>query len=985
MSEQRASGSAEAEQHSIQQQPPTRNSVKEDTALSTKVKRKLLAFLNHFNARDLKVFFRCWVAAWVAFLLILISPSLRSLGFGTFFACMVLLMLPPSGIVSIYLLGAMTMIMGMLLAWAWGVIAMKAAYAARPAADTQARFTSLKQAAAAQANATGINPTAAAQVMIYDGYMLDARLRASNPKATFAAIFGIIISDLILTYAPLFPSFNGTLPETLIKPAAIGVGLGFACSVLLFPRSTSHVLLDSLEDMMDHLRWPLEFTASTLGKTDRSPDELGALRLIQTKIVQEYRKMEPAFGFLPLDFSVGLWGSEDVSSFKEPTRQLVTAVMALVEFHMTRLYNVSRTENLLRDYIDETKNDHISDEKHAHDVGGHQRSKMAELLDGFRTAGDHHIGDEAAKDLIKFSTDAIEVCLESLDLMKQCIHMVNSRRWFRRPAAEEREALHRRATATLEKLHLIRISFVHDATETLVAEYSQFFEDPDAQGDRRTRARGLVVGMVFEEHIANAIDKTEALMSRIFTVFRESTKTRLWWPLSLTHAAAWVTGTHIKAPIMATATDDDPDQVTDLTKVAQEKLRISRGYGSKQRSIIGRVILGTYHWFTSNAGLYAIRMVVVTIALSIPAALPHTAGFYYREKGLWALIMGQTSLLVYMADFTFAVISRIVGTVAGGVLGLLAWYIGSGNGPGSPYGLAAIVGAILVILVWIRLYLPPSFLQGGIMCGVTFLLVVAYSFDDTHIPQYGSPGVGYTVFYRRLTLALIGVGASIIVQILPRPPSASKHIRKSLSRSIRSLSDHYALLLSCWGHSRVDGKLLAESVTIQLTESLVMLDGPIALLRFEFSSSRFDSETLDIVKRLCHAMNLNLRRLLVLSGSLPHHFQDNLSRQTGLLDHRSIGEIMAVLGMCEQALKTEDAPPEILPTPLLRRAFEYNRTRVGEFNVTPELVRDEEYRKFCVALSAYLKFLGSIDELVLVVKGVLGEAHLVSKELVDLV
>jgi hypothetical protein len=132
-------------------------------------------------------------------------------------------------------------------------------------------------------------------------------------------------------------------------------------------------------------------------------------------------------------------------------------------------------------------------------------------------------------------------------------------------------------------------------------------------------------------------------------------------------------------------------------------------------------------------------------------------------------------------------------------------------------------------------------------------------------------------------------------------------------------------------------------------------------------------------------MNLNLRRLLVLSGSLPQYFQETLSRQTGLLDHRSIGEIMAVLGMCEQALKTEDAPPEILPTPLLRRAFEYGHTRVEEFNVTPELVRDEEYRKFCVALSAYLKFLGSIDELVLVVKGVLGEAHLVSKELVDLV
>lgn len=89
---------------------------------------------------------------------------------------MVLLMLPPLGIVTIYLLGATTMIMGMLLAWAWGVIAMKAAFAARPAADTQARFASLQQTAAAQANATGITPTAAAQVLVYEGYMLDVRV-----------------------------------------------------------------------------------------------------------------------------------------------------------------------------------------------------------------------------------------------------------------------------------------------------------------------------------------------------------------------------------------------------------------------------------------------------------------------------------------------------------------------------------------------------------------------------------------------------------------------------------------------------------------------------------------------------------------------------------------------------------------------------------------------------------------------------------------
>lgn len=51
-----------------------------------KTRRKLPGWLDHFNARDLKVLFRCTVAVWVASLLVLIGPSLRTIGTATFFA-----------------------------------------------------------------------------------------------------------------------------------------------------------------------------------------------------------------------------------------------------------------------------------------------------------------------------------------------------------------------------------------------------------------------------------------------------------------------------------------------------------------------------------------------------------------------------------------------------------------------------------------------------------------------------------------------------------------------------------------------------------------------------------------------------------------------------------------------------------------------------------------------------------------------------------
>lgn len=241
--------------------------------------------------------------------------------------------------------------------------------------------------------------------------------------------------------------------------------------------------------------------------------------------------------------------------------------------------------------------------------------------------------------------------------------------------------------------------------------------------------------------------------------------------------------------------------------------------------------------------------------------------------------------------------------------------------------------------------------------------------------------MGYSVFWRRLVLVLVGVAAATVVQFFPRPPSATRHVCRSLSKTIRSLSDHYALLLTCWGHPehRETGQI-AHQISIDQAEKLISLNGPIGLLRFEFSSSLLDSHTLKQVQSLCHELNQNIGRLLFLSASLPLDLQNRLARIFGILDHKQVGDAMAVLGVIEQSLKTGDPLPEVLPTPLLKRSYEYWLHRPVELRLGVDLIRDENYRKFCVAVSSYVKFLGVVDELVLVVKKALGEVHVVSRE-----
>lgn len=91
---------------------------------------------------------------------------------------MVLFIMPPAGVVFMFFLGTLTLLIGMALAWAWGVIVMKAALAARPQAETQAKLQSLEQQLVNQVKTTGANPAFLQQEYIFDGFMLDARVTA---------------------------------------------------------------------------------------------------------------------------------------------------------------------------------------------------------------------------------------------------------------------------------------------------------------------------------------------------------------------------------------------------------------------------------------------------------------------------------------------------------------------------------------------------------------------------------------------------------------------------------------------------------------------------------------------------------------------------------------------------------------------------------------------------------------------------------------
>lgn len=221
---------------------------------------------------------------------------------------------------------------------------------------------------------------------------------------------------------------------------------------------------------------------------------------------------------------------------------------------------------------------------------------------------------------------------------------------------------------------------------------------------------------------------------------------------------------------------------------------------------------------------------------------------------------------------------------------------------------------------------------------------------------------------------------AFICALLPWPISASRFVAKSLAQVLHAEADHYAVILSSWRSLEDDKRFIPAigDATIQIAETLAGLMPSIGALSFEFSSSAFTGPACMQIKAQCELINQSLARLHIRLLLLPPDYRTRFERTTGILNHSSVGDVMVVLSVIEQCLKTGDPMPSRLPTPLVRRCLS-NEVTPG--SITKNTMRDQSVRGYCVAVSAYLTFLSAIDELVLVVKGVLGEAHHVPEDL----
>ncbi|KAF2145862.1 uncharacterized protein K452DRAFT_349248 [Aplosporella prunicola CBS 121167] len=975
------------------------------TAKNKKPKKVLPDWLNHFNARDLKTLFKCSIAVWIAAVLMFINPVLKSYGQAVFFGPILLLIIPPTGVVFISVLGGISAVLGMAIGWAWGVITMKAALATRSSAETKARIAEMGALAARNSP----NPTSAlavksyAKQLIYSGFMLDtrvvvtyfcmlglfiyfmARIKAAVPKLALTQLFAIIVADIFLVIGPLLPSFMGTIPATIIKPAATAIGIGLACNILFFPESTSHICLRQIEDIIAPLKDFLEAYGAFLEHRGDVQLDKQHIPRIRRSILKDFKALQANLVFLPLDLSFGYWNAEDIEALGGPLKEIIAGFLGMLIFADS--HSESRAEQFS---VTPQGADNPIEKVTSHT--GSRNQTIMQLLDPHDRQDNREVDEplrHSLKALHESSHPLLSTLMDTVSAILEGTHNANSRRWFGRLTADAQAEMRNRHQATLNRLRDQLEKFSNSNTDLLLTTYGYLFDKEGTLKDETDATAGhaeaFLKCLTYEERLHTFGASLEAMLAKVVILEEHRTKSQFWPSTKIRKATSWIFGSDPVSPIADLSAALEVDEEKKLNekdnKSEAETLLVSlrECHRGKVRSSGGKLVLAITKWLGNENGAYALRFLIVTIAMALPAVIPSSAGFYYREKGMWGLIMAQTALTKYSSEYTYGVVSKILGTLIGGVVGMACWYIGAGSGSGNPYGLAAILAPVIVCLMWARLWGSPFILPGSMVMASTFLLVVGYSWDDTHIPSYGNPGIGYSVFWHRTVLVLIGFAAAAIVNFLPRPPSSARYITKSLSHSLRTNRDFFALLLAAWSSAdrgkNIDGITQATKTSaIDTAETIEALVGPIALLKFEVSSNVFDSETLMRIAQTHARLNVSLAHMGIYTSDLPPTLRKRFTDITGAFNERCVGEIMGMMCLIEQTIKTGDPLPSgALPRVSARfaRRIEKKETEA----LSTDMIRESGFRRYCIAIDAFLSLLAAIDDLAQDVKSAVGETY----------
>lgn len=523
--------------------------------------------------------------------------------------------------------------------------------------------------------------------------------------------------------------------------------------------------------------------------------------------------------------------------------------------------------------------------------------------------------------------------------------------------------------------------------------------DPTVEGEKLPH-RYLFQSLTFCHFQIVYSQRMIEFLRKLEEVEKQRKAFRFWFPKlpSLFHVDAWKThdahgeGEH----------DEDPDEVPGMiSNLGQTKARDPDALDSDSRlQDIGIKLSSYLHTIHKGNSLFMIKVAATTVLVALPSILRSSAGWAYRNKAIWVIIMAQLCAARHRGEVLFGFFSRVIATFLGAIGGLIIWYIASGSGVANPFALAAVTAIAFPIVMMGRIHFPGPPITPIITC-VTVALIVGYSWLDSHVETPGSPGIGWEIGWRRFIEVVIGAAAAYIMSILPPTSSMRTYFRLSHATIIRETGSLFCeniyLAARPGQHDTKDvlEKILAVRSKIR---RLGQLKGSISYewsLRGKWPIRRYEHLErieLRILRLLTHAITIY--------ESLGPAYSRALLKRTRFLDPVFLADCIAVLSMCTNSLSTGQPLPQIAPVLIDRymsnpmgfkiRSHEATDTPDETLDevmeslpaiVTFDTLFDEKYQTFAVGASVAFGIAVHLDRLCVAVKSLVGETYAVPADL----
>ncbi|THH07358.1 hypothetical protein EW145_g3442 [Phellinidium pouzarii] len=938
------------------------------------------------SKRSWKTLARCWLASWAAFVIILPEKSLKTLGNASFFVALVSLMVPPNMPVQMFIFAISLIVSGMLLGWGIGAAAMRAAVAARNTTLLQSSYQKVQLSAQGAAN-----PDAVFELDIFQGFFLDIRQ---------------IFLDIFCTFGPLFPVTEFTILSSILISSGCYIAIGIVCCIFIFPETMNHSYLAFASVILGNIKG---YTQSIGTVLDMSPEQITAdedgcvSRCVaqRREMLSNVQALQQKGGLINVEFSWGRWNGDDARGLEDPLRVLVAR---LSEFYSFTRHFRDHTLSLSK-----PSTRHVEDDSAASSISVPENMVVdTELI---RQLKYHRLNLEAEhgvrmEDIIvplrESTAELRAACIDALGVAQTMITDTNDRRWkgSSNVIAADEAALDTAA----ERLRKCLEEYKADKRFAIIQPYLPLLHEADksSRSEKNLPIRSLLVASSFAAQLLVSVDAALDLLEVIRRTVHKRKKSRLWAPSGLRAIGNYLLrrekGSETEAALgESTLPESDDDEKAE--EVPYRRDPDSRPPKNAFQKLMNGVH-GIYKWIQSAEAKFAIKYFIITILLWLPSVFISSAHFYYVYKGVWALIMAQTTLNLFASDQIYSMAMRFIGT-----------FCGSGHGNGNPYGVAAAIAVFLVPIVFVRIYAPPILLQGVIMFNATLALVIGYSWIDAHLVVVGNPGIGWSVAWKRFVLVMIGFAAASFMMMFP-PASGRKSVRLRNAALISELSGLYSTLMSVWiseeetqaiGNTKEhsDGDKEAAQIAtmssgttrtggwpMQLRKKVLSLAEQMQIVRGQTGMAKFEGSIRGVWPGEEYNLLLDneadmLAAFAQLCSALQHldpAWRISLNRRTMILNPNFITDVISTFALVSHSLRTAEPMHQILPTSLLDRLLYHHdhdtlahADNEEEKTCYVERISSLDFMYFSTGVAAVSQAIQSLDEMHRITRRLCGE------------